>query len=164
MTDFETFFRQLVSEQHGIATVMAQSVELASVEDGIEIFIPTSPVGTRIGYPQNYIYLKPFDSDDQILGFWKELIQMLRPPDFTRAEKSELVEKAKAETEETVNEEYLPFTVEAFEIMAQSQLEHLPRGLYPRDIENCATQCLGEAISKNKRVITTEEVREVVRD
>ena len=161
MTEFETFFRQLVSEQQGIATVMAQSAE-QSIEDGIRIFFPTSPVGTRIGYPQNYIWLKPFEDSVQIKDFWKDLTKLLRPKDMTKQELSVLIEKAKDKTDETLNPDCFPFTEEAFELMAQSQLEQLPRGLFPRDIEKCATQCLGEAMSKDKGIITTEEVSVVM--
>ena len=163
LVDFETFFRQLVSEQHGIATVMAQSVESESIENGISLFWGNNPVGSRIGYPQNYIYLKPFQGDDQILGFLKELIKALRPPDFTSSQLKKLMDKATSETKETIQTEYFPFTVEAIELMCQSLLESTNQGgLYPRNIENCATQCLGEAMSKNKKIITSEEVCVVI--
>jgi len=158
LRDFETFFRQLVSQQHGIATVVAQSVTGASIEDGLPIFWGGSPVGSRIGYPQNYIYLKPFDDPDDVTKFMKELISQLRPADV---DSSELAERAKKETEETVQDDHFPFTVEALELMCQSLIE-AGSALYPRNIENAATQCLGEAISKNRKIITTEEVSEVM--
>ena len=151
LIDFENFFRQLVSVQQGIATVMAQSVE-QSIEDGLEIFQGDRPVGSRIGFPQNYIWLKPFDDPNDLMGFMRELIHQLRPPN---ADVSELANKA--DGDETVQEAYFPFTVEALELMCQSLLEAGQR-LYPRSIENAATQCLGEAMSNNKRIITTEEV------
>jgi len=157
LVDFETFFRQLVSEQHGIATVMAQSVE-QTLEDGIVIFLGTSPVGSRIGYPQNYVFLKPFDDPADVMGFMKELIAQLRPADVNL---SELVGKAKKETGETVQEDLFPFTEEALDLMCQSILESGP-SLFPRNIQNAATQCLGEAMSQNKGIITTDEVSEVM--
>jgi hypothetical protein len=160
--DFETFFRQLVSEQKGIATVMAQSVEEAGIEmSEIPIFWPRSPVGSRIGYPQNYIWLKPFEGDDQILGFVKELLHALRPANVPPDYLKNLVEQCASETEETVQEDYFPFTVEAIELMCQSLLES-GSSLFPRNIENCATQCLGESMSTNKPLITTEEVSVVL--
>ena len=157
LLDFESFFRQLVSEQHGIATVMAQSAE-QSLEDGVEIFLGDTAVGSRIGYPQNYIWLKPFDDPVDATGFMKELLQQLRPTDV---DVSELVEKAKTETEETVQEDFFPFTEEAIELLFQALFEAGSR-LFPRNIENAATQCLGEAISENKRIISTKEVSEVM--
>ncbi len=157
LVDFETFFRQLVSEQHGIATVMAQSVE-QTLEDGLEIFLGNSPVGSRIGFPQNYVFLKPFDDPNDVQNFMKELIAQLRPTD---ADVSKLVETAQRETEETVTENLFPFTSEALDLMCQSILEAGP-SLFPRNIQNAATQCLGEAMSKNRRIITTEEVSVVM--
>ncbi len=157
LVDFETFFRQLVSEQHGIATVMAQSVE-QTLEDGLEIFLGNSPVGSRIGFPQNYVFLKPFDDPNDVQNFMKELIAQLRPTD---ADVSKLVETAQRETEETVMENLFPFTSEALDLMCQSILEAGP-SLFPRNIQNAATQCLGEAMSKNRRIITTEEVSVVM--
>jgi len=157
LLDFESFFRQLVSEQHGIATVMAQSAE-QSLEDGVEIFLGDTAVGSRIGYPQNYIWLKPFDDPDDATEFMKELIEQLRPTDF---DISQLIERAKAETEETVQEDFFPFTEEATALLFQALFEAGSR-LFPRNIENAATQCLGEAMSKNKRIITSEEVSEVM--
>lgn len=157
LLDFESFFRQLVSEQHGIATVMAQSAE-QSLEDGVEIFLGDTAVGSRIGYPQNYIWLKPFDDPDDATEFMKELIEQLRPTDF---DISQLIERAKAETEETVQEDFFPFTEEATALLFQALFEAGSR-LFPRNIENAATQCLGEAMSRNKRTITSEEVSEVM--
>ncbi|NIO36110.1 hypothetical protein GTO27_00215, partial [Candidatus Bathyarchaeota archaeon] len=148
---------QLVSEQHGIATVMAQSVE-QTLEDGLEIFLGNSPVGSRIGFPQNYVFLKPFDDPNDVQNFMKELIAQLRPTD---ADVSKLVETAQRETEETVMENLFPFTSEALDLMCQSILEAGP-SLFPRNIQNAATQCLGEAMSKNRRIITTEEVSVVM--
>jgi len=155
LIDFENFFRQLVSAQRGIATVMAQSVQ-QSLEDGVEIFLGEGPVGSRIGYPQNYIWLKPFEDPDDVMGFMKELIMQLRP---TNINVSELIKKV--DSAETVCEDYFPFTEEALTLMCQSLLEAGQR-LYPRNIENAATQCLGEAMSSNKKVITTEEVSTVM--
>jgi hypothetical protein len=157
LLDFESFFRQLVSEQHGIATVMAQSAQ-QSLEDGVEIFLGDTAVGSRIGYPQNYIWLKPFDDPDDATEFMKELIQQLRPTDV---DISELVQKAKTETEETVRKDFFPFTEEAIELMFQALFEAGSR-LFPRNIENAATQCLGEVMSKNKRIITREDISEVM--
>jgi len=88
----------------------------------------------------------------------KELIQQLRPTDV---DISELVQKAKTETEETVRKDFFPFTEEAIELMFQALFEAGSR-LFPRNIENAATQCFGEVMSKNKRIITREDISEVM--
>lgn len=153
MVDFETFFRQLVSEQHGLAIVMAQSVQ-QSLEEGVPIFLGGSPVGTRIGYPQNYIYLQPFDTSESLLGFVKDLIAQLRPPNI---DIGKLIKAVKSETDETMNEELYPFSEEALDLLAQRIID-AGRELYPRDIQNAATQCLGEVISNDKKIINSEIV------
>ena len=157
LDDFESFFRQLVSEQQGIATVLAQSAERA-LEDGVPIFLGNTPVGGRIGYPQNYIWLKPFEDPTETKDFLKELIAELRPKGLNI---SKIVEKAKAETEETIEEELFPFTVEAVDLMLQA-LSEAGLSIFPRNIQNASTQCLGEVMSKNQRVITTKTVEEVM--
>lgn len=157
LTEFENFFRQLVSQQHGIATVMAQSVE-QSLDDGIRIFISGSPVGTRIGYPHNYIFLQPFDTTESLMSFIKGLISQLRPPE---ANISELIAATEKETRETLNEELFPFTEEAIDLLAQRIID-AGRQLFPRDIQNAATQCLGEVMSSEKKIITSDVVEIVI--
>lgn len=154
--DFENFFRQLVSEQQGIATILAQAVE-QSLEDGLPMFLGHSPVGSRIGYPQNYIWLRPFEDPDDAMNFIKDLLRQLRPPDL---DLSPLIESAKKETDETITEEYFPFTYEALENLITYLLE--TGEIYPRNIQTGATSCLGEIISEGLKIITSKEVDEVM--
>jgi len=152
--DFQTFFNQLLGTEQDLITVLAITLD-ATLEDcninrllSVNQFIP----------PENIIYLKSFGEPRDVIEFMKELVLQLRPADV---DISELVKRAKEETEETVQEDLFPFAAEALDLMCQPILES-GSSLSPRNIENAATQCLGEAMHKSKRIITTKEVSRVM--
>jgi hypothetical protein len=151
--EFEEFLRILVSETRDIGVLIALTTR-AGLEDSPEMFKSTSAIGTRIGYPQNYIWLKEFDEPELTKRFVTELVEALRDE---KVDIETLVRKLKSETDETLGVEYFPFTEEAIDLLFQmSTTSGMIKLLLPRDIEKVLTDALGDAMIQNKPFIDTE--------
>ena len=158
--DFESFLRQLVGQDTYIAVMIAFTIRGGAVEQSLPMFQPTSAVGTRVGYPQNYIELKEFDDPERMKTFVRELIAALRDP---KADIKTLCKKAKSRTKEEIGEDFFPFTDDAVELIFQRSVQGRVRKLLlPRDIQKVMTDCLGDAIIKDKPLIDTEIVERVM--
>jgi hypothetical protein len=155
--EFQEFLRMLVDEPKNVGVLIAFTTKLG-IEDTPEIFKSTSPVGSRIGYPQNYIWLKEFNELELTKNFVKELIKALRD-DKTDVEK--LVEKYQSMTNETLTVDFYPFTEEAIEVMFEmSQSAQKP--LLPRDIQKVLTDALGDAMIQDKPFIDSETMTRIM--
>ncbi len=149
--EFQEFLRILVDEPKNVGVLIAFTTKLG-IEDAPEIFKSTSPVGSRIGYPQNYIWLKEFNELELVKNFIRELIKALRDE---KKDIAKLVKKYQSETTETLTVDFYPFTEEAIEVMfemSQSQV----KALLPRDIQKALTDALGDAIIQNKPFVDSE--------
>ncbi|MEM3697619.1 MAG: ATP-binding protein [Candidatus Bathyarchaeia archaeon] len=151
--EFQEFLRILVDETRNVGVFIAFTTKLG-LEDAPEIFKSTSPVGSRIGYPQNYIWLKEFNEIDLTKNFVRELIKSLRDD---RIDVSKLVKKYQTETTETLNVDFYPFTEEAIEVMFEMSTQSgQVKPLLPRDIQKALTDALGDAMIQNKPFVDSE--------
>jgi len=161
LKEFESFIRPLVEEKSGVATILAFTTHVA-LEDALLIFLPDTPIGARVGYPQNYIYLKPFDDPDSMKQFVRELLATVRDPE---ADIKTLVKNHKKDTDEGLSEEFFPFTRQAIEAMFQAFTQiSQPRPIHPREILKTMTDCLGDGMAEDKVVISSEIVLRVVKE
>lgn len=157
--DFQDFLRQLVGQDTYVSVIIAFSIAGGGLEQTIPMYQPTSPVGTRVGYPQNYIELKEFDDPERMKTFVRELIAALRDP---KADIENLVKKAKSLTEEKIGD-FFPFTDDAVELIFQRSTQgRIRKLLLPRDLQITMTACLGDAIIRNKSLVDTEIVERVM--
>ena len=151
--EFEEFLRILVSETKNLGVLIAFTSKLG-IEDAPEMFKSTSPVGSRIGYPQNYIWLKEFNELELTKNFVKELLRALRDD---KVDIAKLVKKHQAQTDEKLTEEFYPFTEEAIEVMFEMSTQSgMIKPLLPRDIEKTLTDALGDAMIQNKPFVDSE--------
>jgi len=151
--EFEEFLRILVSETKNIGVLLAFTTKLG-MEDAPEIFKSTSPVGSRIGYPQNYIWLQEFNEIELTKNFVKELIKALRD---NRVNIASIIKKLQSETDENLYADYYPFTEEAIEVMFDMATQSgMIKPLLPRDIEKTLTDALGDAMIQNKPFVDSE--------
>ena len=160
---FGEFLRPVADEKTGIALTMAFTIK-GGIENAIELFQPTSPIGSRIGYPQNYIQLLPFQDNESFELFVSEL---LSAPGIRNKQSNlkTLISKAADMTDEKVTDRFFPFTDEAIKAIFQNFREaSVPREALPREIQKVMTDCLGESMSTNKTIITTEEVLKVLKE
>ena len=157
--EFEEFLRILVSETRNIGVLVAFTTKMG-MEDAPEMFKSTSAVGSRIGYPQNYIWLKEFNEIELTKNFVKELLGSLRD---AKANVESLVKEAQSQTEEKLSAEYFPFTEESIEVMFEmSTHSGMIKPLLPRDIEKTLTDALGDAIIRNKPFVDTEVMSRIM--
>jgi hypothetical protein len=151
--EFQEFLRILVDEPKNVGVLIAFTTRMG-LEDASDIFKPTSPVGSRIGYPQNYIWLKEFNELELTKNFVKELIKALRD-EKTDVEK--LVKKYQSMTTETLTVDFYPFTEEAIEVMFDMSTQSgQVKPLLPRDIQKALTDALGDAMIQDKPFVDSE--------
>jgi len=151
--EFQEFLRILVDEPKNVGVLIAFTTRMG-LEDASDIFKPTSPVGSRIGYPQNYIWLKEFNELELTKNFVKELIKALRD-EKTDVEK--LVKKYQSMTTETLTMDFYPFTEEAIEVMFDMSTQSgQVKPLLPRDIQKALTDALGDAMIQDKPFVDSE--------
>ena len=157
--EFEEFLRILVSETRNIGVLLAFTTKMG-MEDAPEMFKSTSAVGSRIGYPQNYIWLKEFNEIELTKNFVKELVASLRDE---KVDVEALVKKCRSQTDEKLSVEYFPFTEEAIEVMFDlSTHSGMIKPLLPRDIEKTLTDALGDAMIQNKTFADTEIISRIM--
>jgi len=156
--EFSNFLRPLLEETSGISVLMAFSHK-GTIGEGPLIFQPDQPVGGRVGYPQNYIHLMEFNSMESTERFIKEL---LSAEGIRKTDLGSLVSRAKKRTNETVTNDYYPFTKEAVQAIFQLTVEQSSILLLPRVILKILTSCLGEAIQQRKPVIDSQIVQRVL--
>jgi len=161
LMEFENFIRPLVEEKSGVSVIISFTSHVG-LEDALPIFQSTTPIGTRVGYPQNYMYLKPFDDPDSMKQFITELLANVRNP---KADIKSLVKSHKKDTDEALSEEFFPFTRQAIDFMFQAFSQTAqPKPLLPRDILKTMTDCLGDAIAEDTVTISTEIVSRVLKE
>jgi hypothetical protein len=159
--EFELFLRPIVDERVGISLMMAFTHD-GTIENAPAIFRGISAIGTRIGFPQNYIHLMEFNEATSLQHFISELMngKGIRDPSV---DIDSLVKKCQRDTSETLSRAYFPFTEEAtaafFQEFTQSTTRKLP---LPREILKAMTDCLGDAMNQGKLVVTTEIVQKVL--
>ena len=157
--EFEEFLRILVSETRNIGVLLACTTHMG-MEDAPPMFTSTRSVGSRIGYPQNYIWLKEFDEMELTKTFVRELIVALRDE---KVDVGSIVKKLKSQTNEKLNEEYFPFTEDAVELMFQmSTTSGMVKPLLPRDIEKTLTDALGDAMIQKKPFVNVENMSRIM--
>lgn len=157
--EFEEFLRILVSETRNIGVLFACTTRMG-MEDAPPMFTSTRSVGSRIGYPQNYIWLKEFDEMELTKNFVRELIAALRDE---KIDIKFLVKKHKPKTDEKLSAEYFPFTEEAIEVMFQmSTTSGMIKPLLPRDIEKTLTDALGDAMIQDKPFVDMEIMSRII--
>jgi len=159
--EFEKFLRPIADEKQAISLLIAFSHD-GTIESGPRIFQPKQALGGRVGYPQNYINLMPFDSPASMECFVAELMNAkgIRDPSV---DIDSLIKKGERETDEKLSRAYFPFTDEATALMFQLfQQATTPRLVSPRAILKSMTECLGEAMNQGKLAITTEIVQKVL--
>ncbi|MEM2673913.1 MAG: ATP-binding protein [Candidatus Bathyarchaeia archaeon] len=151
--EFQEFLRVLVDETKNVGVIIAFTTKLG-IEDAPEMFKSTSPIGSRIGYPQNYIWLKEFNEIELTKNFVKELIKALRDE---KIDVAKLVEKYQSETNENLSIDFYPFTEEAIEVMFEMSTQSgQVKPLLPRDIQKALTDALGDAMIQNKPFVDSE--------
>ena len=156
---FQEFIRILTSEDKGLGVLIACTTRLGA-EDAPEMFKSTSAIGTRIGYPQNYIWLKEFDELDLMKTFVKQLIASLRDDG---ADIKALIRKSQTKTKEHLGLDFFPFTDESVEMIFQmSRTSGMIKLLLPRDIQKVMTDSLGDAMIQNKLFIDSEIVSRIM--
>lgn len=156
---FEEFVRILTSEEKGLGVLLACTTKLG-LEDAPPMFKTNTAVGTRIGYPQNYIWLKQFEDIDSMKIFAQQLIAALRNE---KIDVKALVKKYQSKTKEKLTLEYFPFTEEAIEAIHQlSQTSGMIKLLLPRDIQKVMTDSLGDAMIQNKPFIDQDIVSKIM--
>jgi len=156
---FEQFIRTLTGEEKGVGVLLACATSLG-LEDAPLMFRTNTPVGTRIGYPQNYIWLKQFEEMDSMKTFAKQLIMALRD---AKVDVKALVTKYQKQTKENLSLEFFPFTEEAVEAIHQlSTTSGMIKLLLPRDIQKVMTDALGDAMIENKPFIDTRIVSKIM--
>jgi hypothetical protein len=156
---FEEFIRILTSQEKGLGVLMACTTKLG-LEDAPMMFKSDTAVGTRIGYPQNYIWLKQFEELDSMKLFAKQLITALRDE---KVDVIALVKKWKTKTKETLTPDFFPFTEEAIEAIHElSRTSGMIKLLLPRDIQKVMTDSLGDAMIQNKPFVDTEIISRIM--
>jgi hypothetical protein len=156
---FEEFTRILTSQEKGLGVLLACTTKLG-LEDAPPMFRSDSAVGTRIGYPQNYIWLKQFEDLDSMKIFVKQLISALRDE---KVNIQTLIKKYQSETKEKLTLDFFPFTEEAIEAIHElSRTSGMIKLLLPRDIQKVMTDSLGDAMIQNKPFVDTEIVSKIM--
>ena len=151
--EFQEFLRILVDEPKNVGVLIAFTTKLG-IEDAPEIFKSTSPVGSRIGFPQNYIWLQEFNELELTKNFVKELIKALRDE---KIDAEKLVKKYQSMTTETLTVDFYPFTEEAIEVMFNMSTQSgQVKPLLPRDIQKALTDALGDAMIQDKPFVDSE--------
>lgn len=161
LEEFGNFLRPLVELRSGIAVLLAFTSH-AGLDDALPIFSSGSAVGSRVGYPQNYIFLKPFDDPDSMKQFVRELLRAVRDP---KADIKSLVKTHGKGLAEKPSDSFYPFTEEAVGLIFQQYSQtSQAKPILPRDILKIMTDCLGDAISEDKVVITTDLVQRIMKE
>ncbi|MGB8779905.1 MAG: BREX system ATP-binding domain-containing protein [Candidatus Bathyarchaeia archaeon] len=156
---FEEFLRILTSEDKGLGVLLAHTTKQA-LEDVTPMFKSNTAIGTRIGYPQNYIYLKQFEDMESMKTFARQLISALRDP---KIDVKALAKKNQSNTNEHLALDFYPFTEEAIEAIHQlSQGSGMIKLLLPRDIQKVMTDSLGDAMIQNRAFVDQEIVSKIM--
>jgi hypothetical protein len=130
------------------------------LEGAPQMFNSNTAIGTRIGYPQNYIWLKQFEDLDSMKIFARELVAALRD---NKANVQALIKKSQGKTKENLNTDFFPFTEEAIEAIHQlSQTSGMIKLLLPRDIQKVMTDSLGDAMIQGKPFIDQDIVSKIM--
>ncbi len=157
--EFQEFLRILVDETKNVGVLLALTTKLG-LEDAPEMFKSTSPIGSRIGYPQNYIWLKEFNEIELTKNFVKELIKALRDD---KVDIAKLIKKYQSETTENLSTDFYPFTEEAIEVMFEMSTQSgQVKPLLPRDIQKALTDALGDAMIQNKPFVDSEIMHRIM--
>ena len=146
---FETGFRRLVDpNQKDVAVLVGHSA--AAVVDMPELFRERGAVMSRLT-DDAVVEIRTLQEPD-VDRFIADIIKRFRNPS---ADIDDLVDQAKTSTQETITDQFFPFSNEAIEALKG----RLTGAMTPREITLNMTRLLGRAHLQNRKVIASDIVR-----
>lgn len=142
------FTRLADPNQMHVSILMGASAAVES--EMVEVFDTGGPVISRLGSEATLEIPALHDAD--VDRFIKDVVAYVRDPD---AEIAALISSAGSSTNETLTEEFFPFTDDAIEALKS----HLTQIMTPREITLKMTRALGRAYRADAAAVVMEHVR-----